>query len=66
MTNAASEKQDKRLANRRLRRAVRHTLHVMECPGLLPHRRELSSPWTMAKDGKHWFDARRFPEELRK
>ena len=66
MTTAASEKHDKRLANRRLRRAVREVLNTVEGPDLLPHRRELSSPWTMAKDGKHWFDARRFPEELRK
>jgi hypothetical protein len=41
-------------------------LAVSADPEVLPHRRELSSPWTMAKDGKTWFDARCFPEELRK
>jgi hypothetical protein len=66
MTTAVSEKQDKRLANRRVRRAVKQALHTFEAPEVLPHRRELTSPWTMAKDGKQWFDARRFPEDLRK
>ena len=66
ITTAASEKHDKRLANRRLRRAVKQTLLTVDGLEVLPHRRELSSPWTMAKDGKHWFDAQRFPEQLRK
>jgi hypothetical protein len=66
ITTAASEKQDKRLANRRLRRAVKQALHAVDYPEVLPHRRELTNPWTMAKDGKRWFDPRRFPEVLRK
>jgi hypothetical protein len=66
ITTAASEKQDKRIANRRVRRAVKQVLHALEDPEVLPHRRELTDPWTMAKDGKRWFDARRFPEVLRK
>jgi hypothetical protein len=33
---------------------------------VLPHRRDLTNPWTMAKDGKMWFNADRFPEALRK
>jgi len=66
ITTAASEKQDKGLANRRVRRAVKQALHAVEDPEVLPHRRELTDPWTMAKDGKRWFDAHRFPEVLRK
>jgi len=66
ITTAKSEKYDKRMANRKLRRAVRQALHRAECVEVLPHRRELTDPWTMAKDGKMWFDATRFPKLLRK
>ena len=66
ITTARSEKHDKRLANRKVRRAVNQELAVSAAPDLLAHQRELTDPWTMAKDGKTWFDARRFPEELRK
>ena len=66
ITTARSEKQDKRLANRKVRRAVKQVLATSVEPEVLPHRRELTSPWTMAKDGKRWFDADRSPEELRK
>jgi hypothetical protein len=66
ITTARSEKQDKRLANRKVRRAVNQALTTSLELEVLPHRRELTNPWTMAKDGKTWFDADRFPEELRK
>jgi hypothetical protein len=66
ITAARSEKQDKRLANRKVRRAVKQALAASASLDVLPHRRELTSPWTMAKDGKTWFDAARYPEELRK
>ncbi|MDH3208466.1 MAG: hypothetical protein OEO79_17835 [Gemmatimonadota bacterium] len=66
ITTAGSEKQDKRIANRRVRRAVKQALHTLEDAEVLPHRRELTNPWTMAKDGKRWFDPHRFPEVLRK
>lgn len=65
-TIAESEKQDKRLYNRRYRRACKQILNTnFECE-LLPHLREYSSPWAMGKDGKHWFDAEEFPEAMRK
>lgn len=54
MTTADSEKQDKRLANRKLRRKVRQVLP--EEPEVLPDLREVSDPWTMDKDGKKWID----------
>ena len=66
ITTASSEKQDKRLANRKVRRAVKQALAGKVDVDVLPHRRELTHPWTMAKDGKIWFDADRFPEVLRK
>jgi len=63
---ARSERGDKRVANRRLRRRVRQALANSPWPSILPHRREVSYPWTMAKDGKRWFDREQFPEEMRK
>lgn len=52
VTSAESEKTDKLLAHRRERRKVREVLHVESEPEVLPHTRELSDPWAMAKDGK--------------
>ena len=66
MTTARSEKQDKPLANRKVRHAVKQALATSCDDAVLPHRRELTNPWVMAKDGKRWFDARRVPTELRK
>ena len=66
ITLADSEKQDKRLANRKLRRRVNQTLAVDPEADVLPLLREVSDPWTMAKDGKYWFDLRRSPGVLRK
>lgn len=61
-----SEKQDKRLYNRRYRRACKQILNTnFECE-LLPHLREYSNPWAMGKDGKHWFNAKEFPKWMRK
>jgi hypothetical protein len=66
ITTVRSEKRDKRLGNRRVRRAVKQALATSVDVDILPHRRELTNPWTMAKDGKIWFNADRFPEVLRK
>ena len=53
ITGARSEKKDKRIANRRLRRAVNIRLaQPDETP--LPVLREVSNPWSMAKDGRRW------------
>jgi predicted transcriptional regulator len=45
---------------------VKQALAASEDVDVLPHRRELTNPWTMAKDGKVWFDPDRFPEVFRK
>jgi hypothetical protein len=65
LTSARSAKQDERLANRKIRRAVKQALAASDELDVLPHRRELTNPWTMAKDGKAWFNTERFPEVLR-
>ncbi len=68
ITNAESEKAEKLAIHRRERRRVRQVLAVVPEPDLLPHRRELRTPWAMGKDGKIYvFDAaERAPVVLRK
>lgn len=64
-TTQQSEKSDKRWANRRLRRLVREAVSTNVLPDVLPALREVSNPWSMAKDGRtYWLDAG--PRDLRK
>jgi hypothetical protein len=66
ITTSCSEKQDKRLYNRRFRRICKQIINAdFDCE-LLPHLREYSNPWAMDKDGKVWFDAKKFPKLMRK
>ncbi len=65
-STADSEKEDKRIANRKERRKIRQVLPAEPAPELLPHRRELSNVWSMDKDGKRRFDPDARPEWLRK
>ena len=53
VTTAASEKQDKQLANRRYRRLVKQ--RVKEGDDILPEVREVSDIWLFEKDGKTYF-----------
>ena len=65
ITTAKSEKQDKRLYNRRYRRTIR--LRIRQ--GLwetLPPLREYSDPCNMDKDGKQWYNRNQFPSYMRK
>ncbi|MEO6528743.1 MAG: hypothetical protein ABIP93_19150 [Gemmatimonadaceae bacterium] len=66
VTSAASEKADKAVAHRKERKRVRTVLHVDPEPEVLPHTRELSDPWDMAKDGKVYLGSRLTPKERRK
>lgn len=52
ITTADSEKQDKRLANRRLRRYVNQLLTNNQDPDILPVIKEVSNRWSMDKDGR--------------
>ena len=65
MTLAPSEKQDKRLANRRLRRIVRCRL-LWQAAEVLPDLREISNRWSFKKDGKAYFDPVRYGRLMRK
>jgi hypothetical protein len=54
VTTARSEKQDKRVANRRLRRIVKQKVKADDM--ILPLMREVSSVWTFEKDGKTYYN----------
>lgn len=60
-TTCRSEKLDKRIWHKRLRAGVRQALHNES--ELMPHVRDVSNPWDMPKDGKHYWDT---PENYRK
>jgi len=66
ITTAKSEKQDKRFANRRLRRINKERLALTQDEIALRENRSVSNVWAMDKDGKIRFDVKRFPELLRK
>lgn len=61
----ASEKHDKRIYNRRFRHVCKQSLHI-NYEQELPHLKEYSNPWSMNKDGKKWFDAKKYPKRMRK
>lgn len=66
ITTAASEKAEKQANHRRERRRIRQVLAVEPEPDILPHTRELSDPWAMAKDGKVYRPSWRGTRVLRK
>ena len=53
MAITASEKRDKRHANRNCRSALHRALK-RDPDGVLPILRDVSDPWCMAKDGRQW------------
>ena len=65
-TTSGGEKQEKRQANRLLRRRVRQKIgEDSDDPGL-PVLREVSDIWSMSKDGKSRFRKAEYPELMRK
>ena len=62
-----SEKADKRMWHRRMRAAILVRLHGADLDEVvLPHEREVSNVWAMAKDGKYRFDPLEHPKLMRK
>jgi hypothetical protein len=56
ITTAESEKDDKRAANRALRRVTRQVIRAEGAEhDVTPVLREVSDPWRMDKDGKRWW-----------
>lgn len=70
VTTAASEKEWKRKANRKLRRAATQTLQQLPASDpdamVLPVMREVTDEWDGPKDGKMRFDPRENPRLMRK
>jgi hypothetical protein len=65
-TCAASEKHDKRVANRRDRRVNREILDGTHDDSILKDRKTTGDPWEMSKDGKQYFDPKDHPDLMRK
>lgn len=65
VSTARSEKADKQASHRKIRRRVRQT-DVESGDVALPLERQLTNPWSMAKDGKVCFDPSVQPELMRK
>ena len=57
-TTARSEKQDKRIHNRRFRRTIKLALHdiLNDLDKMLPELKEIWEEWDMDKDGKAYWD----------
>jgi hypothetical protein len=62
--SSASEKQDKRFANRALRRALNVAIKTDKED--LPVIDDVSNPWAMAKDGKHYLGLKDSAKAMRK
>ena len=61
-----SEKDDKRFANRRIRRINRVLLEKYQLGDELKDRKLLYNVWDLGKDGKQVFNPEKFPELMRK
>jgi hypothetical protein len=66
MSASASDKREKQDANRKERKRVHATLTQQPTTDVLPHKREVSDVWSMPKDGKRRFDAKKHPKLMRK
>lgn len=61
---SASEKKDKRFAHKRLRRL--QNVAVAKEEDVLPCMLDVSNVWMMPKDGKMYFDKKKYPKLMRK
>ncbi len=66
ITTSDSEKEDKRVANRKERRINKQLLDSTNDDTKLVQRREVSDVWLMDKDGKTRFEPAKHPGLLRK
>lgn len=65
-TTCESEKDDKRFANRRIRRVNKILLEKYQSEDELKDRKLLYDVWSLGKDGKQVFNPIEFPELMRK
>lgn len=61
---ASSEKKDKSMCNKKLRRASRIILKDLKEDAIFPLNKEAYDVWSMAKDGKHYLSSK-YIEELK-
>jgi hypothetical protein len=67
ITTAESEKRDKRIANKNLRRVAKTIIQQKDSDELtLPILREVSNVWDMKKEGKQYFNEKKNPKFMRK
>jgi hypothetical protein len=65
VTSAESEKQDKAASHRVYRRTLKQVITpALETP--LPTEKQLTNPWSMAKEGKSRYDPDMSPKRRRK
>lgn len=64
-TTSRSEKQDKRVANRKFRRLTTHKIRTHDNEALPVRLKEVSNIYTFSKDGKQWV-GEKHPKYLRK
>ena len=64
ITTCVSEKQEKRKANRALRKAVRHAIATEA--EVMPVANDVSNVWSMSKDGKMYVNPKQDPRVMRK
>lgn len=64
ITSAESEKADKAASHRKIRRAVRQI--PPDADTVLPLEKQLTNPYSLAKDGKARFDPVAHPKLMRK
>ena len=65
ITSSDSEKADKAASHRKIRRTIRKIVPVAP-EAVLPQEKQLTNPYSMAKDGKARFNPAKSPELLRK
>lgn len=63
-TTCESEKWDKKMANRKLRRRTIDAIRKRE--EVYPELKEVSDIWDFGKDGKQFIDANKYKREMRK
>lgn len=67
ISKAKSEKKDKQSCNKKLRRKIRQIMVKEQIEDwLFPLPNEIQNPYTMAKDGKIYFNRNEFPKVLQK
>lgn len=66
ITTAASEKWDKRIANRAMRRHNKILVNKFGEDALPLEMNQVMTTWQMGKDGKFHFDPRKEPKHMRK